>query len=139
MNKHEKYFLLLGFALQFLFFSSIAIPEKFFFVSILLILFNYFNNLFLIILISFLFDFSINLPIGSSAILLLIYQFFINLISKYFHFRGFSNKLITCLIYFLIVLIYFYLLNPQVEIYFSANLVSFLYFVIYLFIINRYD
>ena len=137
MNRYEKYFLLLGLVLQFLFFSSIAIAEKFFFVTILILLYDYFNNLFITILISFLFDLSTGLPIGSSALLLMIYQLFLNFIYKYFHFRGISNRLIICFIFFLITTIYFYLQNPQLEVNFFLILFSFLYFLIYLFALKK--
>lgn len=137
MNRYEKYFLLLGLVLQFLFFPSIAIAEKFFFVTILILLYDYFNNLFITILISFLFDLSTGLPIGSSALILMIYQLFLNFIYKYFHFRGISNRLIICFIFFLITTIYFYLQNPQLEVNFFLILFSFLYFLIYLFALKK--
>lgn len=137
MNRYEKYFLLLGLVLQFLFFPSIAIAEKFFFVTILILLYDYFNNLFITILISFLFDLSTGLPIGSSALILIIYQLFLNFIYKYFHFRGISNRLIICFIFFLITTIYFYLQNPQLEVNFFLILFSFLYFLIYLFALKK--
>ena len=137
MNRYEKYFLLLGLVLQFFFFPSIAIAEKFFFVTILILLYDYFNNLFITILISFLFDLSTGLPIGSSALILMIYQLFLDFIYKYFHFRGISNKLITCFIFFLITTIYFYLQNPQLEVNFFLILFSFLYFLIYLFALKK--
>jgi hypothetical protein len=137
MNRYEKYFLLLGLVLQFLFFPSIAIAEKFFFVTILILLYDYFNNLFITILISFLFDLSTGLPIGSSALILMIYQLFLNFIYKYFHFRGISNRLIICFIFFLITTIYFYLQNPQLEVNFFLILFSFLYFLFYLFALKK--
>ena len=139
MNRYEKYFLLLGLVLQFLFFPSIAIAEKFFFVTILILLYDYFNNLFITILISFLFDLSTGLPIGSSALILMIYQLFLNFIYKYFHFRGISNRLIICFIFFLITTIYFYLQNPQLEVNFFLILFSFLYFLFYLLLLKRND
>ena len=137
MNRYEKYFLLLGLVLQFLFFPSIAIAEKFFFVTILILLYDSFNNLFITILISFLFDLSTGLPIGSSALILMIYQLFLNFIYKYFHFRGISNRLIICFIFFLITTIYFYLQNPQLEVNFFLILFSSLYFLIYLFALKK--
>lgn len=137
MNRQEKYFLILGLTLQFLFFPSIAIGEKFFFITILFFLFNYFNKLFLTILISFIFDLTLGLLMGTSAIILFIYQFFLNFINKYFQFRGISTQIISCFLYFLILLIYFYLLNPLLEIDFSAMLFSFLYYLIYLFVLRK--